>query len=415
MDSQTQSTTNETTLYPAAFKKMPFAVNDEIIETFLIRTMTINFNNPNFQKAAGCDDFDFNFARRVALLSEFMKVMTEKYHVVIFNIQEVSSRFMHAEEFRMSILRELFKISKTWTATSPIGGYGDSLNCLNLMTFWNADVLHLNNLINLHYSDGDVRDVGDKLCQDLNIFATSNALVMDMSLIKPSKPLIDGIYHSEGVSIDNRAKFLNINTHIPLRGPLKIKCMQKLHDFINSYPKISTYFVIVSGDMNLFTDEIQCQEIINIMTKIGSLSANLHGYILETMFSTPEKPSLRTNTFYGMLYDLIKNMKLPLNKKKYNIWLSGDIKMIEDVFNRDVQPLDWIISKDTKWCQSLITKVITIEDMIELGFKFNEPKNQNQDQNQEQDLKNILIDVGNYLTYHLPLITTIEVIGIKIE
>lgn len=155
--------------------------------------------NSTFQKKAGYDDNDFR--RRVNLLGEFIYKMVSEYNVAVINIQEISSRHIHAEEFRYSILTKLFNYRKSWTATHPVGRHGNHTNCLNLMTFWDANILHLNRLINLHFSDGSDRDVGDTLCADKQIYATSNAIVMDMSFTVPEK---SSEYHTRGFSMSVR-------------------------------------------------------------------------------------------------------------------------------------------------------------------------------------------------------------------
>jgi hypothetical protein len=154
--------------------------------------------------------------------------------------------------------------------------------------------------------------------------------------------------------------------------------------------------------VNLFSHELGWIDIVNIMKKIGELSAvpnNNNIYTLETLFSTLENPSFRTTTFIGVLYDLINNMKIPIkNLDTYNLWLTGNADIIKQNFLKDVQPLDWFISRNTSWCKSLGTRVIDLNDLIKLGFNIgNAP------------LYNGLPDYGNYITDHMPLINTIEI------
>lgn len=379
------------TLSSEAPKRSKFDVSGRITSKFKTRFLTINFNNAGFVKEAGYDDNDFS--RRVDLLANFLKTMVKQYHVSLINIQEISSRYMNAEEFRFKILSKLFEVSTSWTGTFPVGRHGNFTKCLNLMTFWNADILHLNSLHNLHFSKSDdMRTVGDDLCNDKEIFATSNAIVMDMSF---SVPQMTDEYHTQGMSIDNSAKILNLNVHMPLRGCLKLKCMKKILLELERYPKIDEYFVSMSGDMNLFFDEDEHIEILKVMKEIGSFHAMEHGetYLLDTLFG-----STRSTTFIGMLYDLQKNMKMSINRETFEIWVRGNSKEIFEKLDRKVGPLDWFVFRNKDWCKSIDTKVIDINDMINLGFSEDYPPIESES----------LPDYGNRLTDHLPLIATIE-------
>ena len=215
-------------LTPSASKPLPFKIVDTIKHKFKIRSMSINFNTAGFVKEAGYGPEDYE--RRVNLLAEFMKMMAENYHVKNFNMQEMTSRYMHLELIRQRIINQLLTVSKAWTSCSPLGRHGDATGSLHLMTFYNANVFHLNSIVNCHFSQGEARIVGDDLCPENQYKATSNATIMDMSLTVPKE---ESEFHSEGHSVDNNVKFLNVNVHMPLRGCYKIKSMEKLLKQIN--------------------------------------------------------------------------------------------------------------------------------------------------------------------------------------
>jgi hypothetical protein len=272
--------------------------------------------------------------------------------------------------------------------TSEVKFYGDSQMCLSLMTFWDADVLHLNNLENFHFSKDGGRTVGDDLCTDIGIKATANAIIMDFSLTVSDKE-----FHNGGKSIDNNAKFMVVNVHMPLAGLLKVRCAMQLRDRLKSY---DDHFIIVSGDMNSFGDDKEFPQLISIFKDIGELSAKeIDGvFRYETLLSTEENRKMRTTTFVGMIYDLIKTMKLPIKDyDQYIKWVEGDAKVIKNEFGRDMQPLDWVISKNNKWCTIKDVRVIDIlHDLKYLGFDLDE-----------------VYDYGNFITDHLPLIATVEI------
>jgi hypothetical protein len=349
-------------LTPSASKSLPFKIVDNIVTDFKIRTMSINFNTAGFVKEAGYGPDDYE--RRVNLLAEFMKIMARDYHVKIFNLQEMTSRYMRMEQIRNLLMKQLLTVSTAWTATNPFGRHADANMSLHLMTFYNANVFHLNSVTNCHFSYGDARTVGDDLCPEQSSKTTSNAMIMDMSLIVPKE---DSEFHSEGVSVDNNVKYLNVNVHMPLRGCYKVKSMEKILKQIEEYPNIETYFVSVSGDMNLFGDESECNQIIDTMKKTGKTNAiptenNVYQY--ETLFGN----RLRTGTFIGMLYDLKNNMKLDINHETYKTWINGNTDEILKISGRKLQPLDWHLSRDQPWCETIKTQVVDMTDLRELKF-----------------------------------------------
>jgi hypothetical protein len=129
------------------------------------------------------------------------------------------------------------------------------------------------------------------------------------------------------------------------------------------------------------------------MKEIGTLSARELGdtYALDTLFG-----KLRSTTFMGMLYDLKNNMKMNINKESFETWIEGDSNAILKTFNKKIGPLDRFIFKNRSWYESTETKVIDINDLIQLGFDLPKIESEN------------LPDYGNYITDHLPLITTIN-------
>lgn len=387
-------------LTPSASKPAaPFKITKKNDKFFKIRTMTINFNTAGFVKDAGCNEFDY--LRRVGLLAKFMRIMSKNYHVQLFNLQEMTSRYMNLESIRRAIMTELLQVHPAWTATNPFGRHGDGEKSLHLMTFYNANVFHLNGVINCHFSKGEARSVGDNLCPEEAIGATSNAILMDMSLTVPDQ---DEEYHLGGVSVDNDLKFMNVNLHMPLKGCYRMASLTKLLNTLESYPNINDYYVSVSGDFNSFGDDPTFDEIIELMKKIGKPSAlgKRTGDNTTYSYQTLTRPQFRNTTFVGMLYDLKNNMKMDITPENYKTWVNGDADEILEKLNRKVQPLDWHLSRDTNWCMTLMTNVVDTTDLRNLDFMI-----PTIDENADVSL---LPDLGNYITDHLPLMTTLYVV-----
>jgi hypothetical protein len=378
---------------------LPFQLTRSIDTNFQFKIASINFNNATFQKSAGYDEHDF--ARRVSVLAQLVKKLAQD-GVVIINLQELSSRFMNVETLRYQLLTKLFEVDPSWTATNPFLRHGDAQKCFSLMTLWNSNVLHLNSATNFHFSEGEPRDVGDQLCADQNIVGTSNALITDFSLTYPAQP---SQYHTGGPSIDNRAKVLNVNVHLPIRGPLKIQCLSKLFQYLKFFPNSEDYFTSVCGDFNVFKDEPESVEMIRQMEEFGRVGAlnKCGNYYYETLGG-----QLRSTSFVGMIYDLKNFMKLvdaEQDPDKYQIWVDGQYQPIKDTFNKQTCPLDWLIFKDQPWCREISTKVIDIEDQRKLLSE--EFKSWLEITPQVTRVP----DYGNFLTDHLPLVSTIQYIG----
>jgi len=148
--------------------------------------------------------------------------------------------------------------------------------------------------------------------------------------------------------------------------------------------------------MNLFGDEPECNQIIDLMKQIGTTNATLttnNQYQYPTLFG----PRFRTSTFIGMLYDLRNNMKLNIDHDTYKVWVNGNADEIFHTFGKLQQPLDWHLSRNKHWCQTIQTQVVDMDDLSQLGF------------NVPTINPDVAIpDWGNFITDHTPLISTIE-------
>lgn len=343
----------------------------KIAQQFELATMTINFNSSStFREARGKYAHD-DYTTRVQRLTLFMKKMAKSPHnVSIFNLQEITSRYMPIMEIQCRLLDSLHDVNESWTCTPQVSSHGNIHKCLSLMTFWRTDIYHLNGLQNCHFDEGINREM-------------ANALLIEFSLMVPDK--LD-MFHSGGELIDNDAKYLNVNVHMPQLGANKLACWKKL---LTEIDHRKGYFVSVSGNMNLFLHEIEFTEIVQIMKQVGNSSVFKDEYLLCLDYVRK-----RNTTFLGMLYDLQKTLKLDLNHDNFLTWMNGQEADINRVFNLKVCPLDWHLSRDQPWLDVSGTRVIDMNDLRQMGFDV-----------PEFDTEKPLPDWGNYITDHLPLLT----------
>jgi len=207
-------------------------------------------------------------------------------------------------------------------------------------------------------------------------------------------------YHRGGFSIDNEAKVLNVNLHLPLKGAVKVACLDKLFERLNNWPRLKTYFVTVSGDFNLFQDEPEAKTMLEQMTAFGTLSASPVGesYAYQSLCGQQ-----RFTSFLGMKYDLLNHMKLldaDKDPELFNVWIKGDYTEIKERLGRVVGPLDWFVFKNRDWCSATETRVLDLQDFRDLGLPLDQ---------WIAETHQTVPEYGNFLTDHMPLVTTVAV------
>jgi hypothetical protein len=295
----------------------------------------------------------------------------------------------------------LIPLNASWTATCPVARHADHTRALQLMTFWRADRFHLNHLTNFHYSgDPTGRDVGDRICASDHVYATSNALIMDFSIV-----------NSTGVTVDNSKKLLNVNTHLPVKAKIKPKCLELLFNFLRGYPRVEEYLVFVSGDMNYFADEKEsAKQMLDEFQRWASRFGPVPNK--DNVFTYPclRCPAItRSTTFIPMLYDMKHNMKLidpETDRFKWSVWCEGQADQIKKAFNGlEVGPLDWVLVRETIqkqhiWCLFEQAYVVTNSDLAGLDVGMREWTDE-----QIQRHPDKLVDIGNFLSDHMPVVS----------
>lgn len=388
-------------------KPAPTAINGTISKSFRFKTVTLNFNNANFQRDAGYDDKDF--LRRVLVLKRMIVRWVKHDGVALINIQEISGRFMRVETLRAYLLEEL---SDSWTATGSIPRQGDVKRCLSLMTLWNADVLHFDAMKNFHFSEWHSGQAGDRLASKEGIQDTSNALIMEFSLTVPvasDTDVGDKVpVHRGGTSIDVLRTFVNVNVRLPMRGPLKVMCLEKLRDELEKY---SDGPIHIAGDMNMFADEQESMTMRKQLHALGHVTCcenptEILSSKMKHSYASYDGQRRRNTTFIGMKYDLKHMMKLvdaDCERDKFAVWCGGNVEKIQKTFDRPVLPLDWVILfSPAGWSANSV--VVDLDDIRQAeGEVFTEweagfPKDQ-------------APDYGNYLSDHLPVMTQLEFIA----
>lgn len=396
----------------------PFKIAGPLSRDVQTKIATLNFNNAMFQHRAGYDDKDFE--RRVALLAKLVRKWAQE-GVSVINLQEISGRFMKLSTLQHKLMDGL---SDSWRCTGPVSRHGDPSMCLCLMTLWNEDVFHLDKMINFHYSQHYDGRAGDQLAADCGIFATSNALCCFFSVVDCDSVPVPNVsdpspnpnpntntntdpdssasslpLHTGGKTIDVRNRIAIINTHLPLRGPLKLRCLKRLKSFVSSQCDQEEIGYVICGDMNVFADEAESGEMVRLLKRMGDVSAP-KGLLTTVSGGT------RATSFVPTKYDAEHNMQLlkpDTDPAAFAIWMAGNPDTIRQVFQREVSPLDWVVVSDTWFLTWKETVVYEPDDLAKIDpVAFRTWK-------QSFDTQGLVPDYGNFLSDHLPLVTTVMI------
>jgi hypothetical protein len=288
------------------------------------------------------------------------------------------------------------ELPDSWTTTGPIGRHGDPTKCLNLVTLWDAAVFHLDSLKNFHFSENGDGKAGDKLVSGIQ--ATSNALITAFSPIIPLMATNGGL-HTGGLSIDTDTSLVTVNCHLPLRGKLKVACLQRLFAYLNATFPPDQFGRIVSGDMNLFEDEtVEAAQMLRMFFNFGDTGCKWTptGLVYDTASG-----GTRQTTFIGMKHDLktlMKRFDPDEEPKKFDVWCGGQAWALKNFLGAAPWPLDWFLASQDGPVSMTGCVVLETSDLKKLDssafdtwigtFSGKQP------------------DYGNYLSDHLPLVAT---------
>lgn len=255
---------------------------------------------------------DTDYEERIKNIGKFMCYMVQNCEVAVFNFQEINSEFMPIDIWN----EMLYELCGSKWIHSPITN--------NLVTFWNTDVLFLNEM----------------RCGE-NMMGT----IMDFS-------------SARGCG----TKFLIVNMCMPMEEQLK--CLQNLFGVINGISRVELdeYVVSISGSFNL--EDIEYRDMVREMVNFGAVGAvqnEIGGYVYPDMHGS----AYVGNTFVGIMENLINSPFKHDSRdwEKYEVWREGNYEKIVEVFGAEPPLLDWFVLRN---CDKSSTFAVTLGNIGEI-------------------------------------------------